>query len=427
MHPGPIDALVVAHQVPQACGRDGKSQGISTTDRTSWLLCAGMGAERSADRREVKLVPLFHRGAERIALHFPKDPQLITAAKAAGAQWSNTHQCWYVPGGRATVSTVFNAFRGKAWVDYSALKDPSKEPAAMHPKAGASAHKAALPLAATQAEALNALQQKLEIARYSPRTIEAYLNATKHFFLHFPGKHPGDIRTEGIEAYQHHLATVRKVSNSHLNQVVNAVRYYYMNVVGDAQRVTFIERPRQEKKLPLVLSETEVAALLRSVDNLKHRCILMLIYSAGLRLSELVGLDLTDLVTDRHQLLVRGGKGNKDRITLLSPKALETVQTYITAYKPVRHLFEGPNGAAYSPRSVQAIFHRAKDKAGITKPATVHTLRHSFATHLLEKGTDLRYIQTLLGHSSSKTTEIYTHVSTQALGKIRSPLDDLDL
>ncbi len=312
-------------------------------------------------------------------------------------------------------------------MDYSALKHPSKEPAAMHPKAGPSARKAALPLAATQAEALNAMQQKLEIARYSPRTIDVYLNATKHFFLHFPGKHPGDIHTEDIEVYQHHLATVRKLSNSHLNQVVNAVRYYYMNVLGDAKRVTFIERPRQERKLPTVLSETEVASLLRSVDNLKHRCILMLIYSAGLRLSELVGLDLTDLITDRHQLLVRGGKGNKDRITLLSPKALETVQTYRTAYKPVRHLFEGPNGAAYSPRSVQAIFHRAKERAGIAKPATVHTLRHSFATHLLEKGTDLRYIQTLLGHSSSKTTEIYTHVSTQALGKIRSPLDDLDL
>lgn len=391
------------------------------------LTCAGMSAGNPADRREVKLVPLFHRGAERIALHFPKDERLITAAKAAGAQWSNTHQCWYVPGGRATVSTVFNAFRGKAWVDYSALKTPAKESDSIRPKAGPSPKKTTLPLAATQAEALNAMRQKLEIARYSPRTIDAYLNATKHFFLHFPTKHPNDIRTEDIETYQHHMATVRKVSNSHLNQVVNAVRYYYMHVVGDVKRVTFIERPRQERKLPTVLSETEVATLLRSVDNLKHRCILMLIYSAGLRLSELVGLELTDLVTDRQQLLVRGGKGNKDRITLLSPKAMDAVQAYIAAYKPVRHLFEGPFGAAYSPRSVQAVFHRAKEKAGIAKPATVHTLRHSFATHLLEKGTDLRYIQALLGHSSSKTTEIYTHVSTKALGKIRSPLDDLDL
>lgn len=390
-----------------------------------------MSGENTVSRKTVHLEALDHKGQRRIALRFPYDAWLITIAKQLGAQWSKSHKCWHVENGSPSMKAIFAAYKGLAWVNAEALF--KKEGNAQQPVPATSiqpkqpSRPVETPMGPAQAEALQRMRQKLEIARYSPRTIEAYLNATKHFFLHFPGKHPGDIRTEDIEAYQHHMATERKVSNSHLNQVVNAVRYYYMNVVGDAQRVTFIERPRQEKKLPLVLSETEVAALLRSVDNLKHRCILMLIYSAGLRLSELVGLDLTDLVTDRHQLLVRGGKGNKDRITLLSPKALETVQTYITAYKPVRHLFEGPNGAAYSPRSVQAIFHRAKERAGIAKPATVHTLRHSFATHLLEKGTDLRYIQTLLGHSSSKTTEIYTHVSTKALGKIRSPLDDLDL
>lgn len=374
----------------------------------------------------VRLEHLEHASQHCIALAFPYDTVLIAAAKKAGARWSSTHKRWYTPNTPEHLRTIFQAFKGLAWVDTTALFNKPRATT----KGNASAQQAKpaqAALNAEQQEALAAMQRKLEIARYSPRTIDAYLNATKHFFLYFPVKHPGDIRTEDIEAYQHYMATERKVSNSHLNQVVNAVRYYYLNVVGDAKRVTFIERPRQERKLPTVLSETEVATLLRSVDNLKHRCILMLIYSAGLRLSELVGLELTDLVTDRQQLLIRGGKGNKDRITLMSPKAMETVQAYLTAYKPLHHLFEGPNGAAYSPRSVQAIFHRAKEKAGIAKPATVHTLRHSFATHLLEKGTDLRYIQALLGHSSSKTTEIYTHVSTKALGKIRSPLDDLDL
>ncbi|MBK7946860.1 MAG: tyrosine-type recombinase/integrase [Flavobacteriales bacterium] len=183
----------------------------------------------------------------------------------------------------------------------------------------------------------------------------------------------------------------------------------------------------QGDQLPTVLSEEEVASLLRNVDNLKHRCILMVIYSGGLRLSELLGLERNDLLVERGQLIIRSGKGNKDRITLLSRKALVALEEYLAKYKPKRHLFEGPDGGPYSPRSVQVTFHRAREKAGITKPATVHTLRHSFATHLLEKGTDLRYIQALLGHSSSKTTEIYTHVSTKALGKIRSPLDDLDL
>lgn len=376
----------------------------------------------------VRLEHLVHATEHCIAIAFPYNTELIAAAKKAGARWSSTHKRWYTPNTPQHLRTIFQAFKGLAWVDTTALFNKPTPRATTKGKASAQPAKPAQAAPnPEQQEALAAMLRKLEIARYSPRTIEAYLNATKHFFLYFPAKHPGDIRTEDIEAYQHYMATERKVSNSHLNQVVNAVRYYYLNVLGDAKRVTFIERPRQERKLPTVLSELEVAALLRAVDNLKHRCILMLIYSAGLRLSELVGLEIRDLANDRQQLMVRGGKGTKDRITLLSPNAMEAIQAYLTAYKPVRHLFEGPNGAAYSPRSVQAIFHRAKEKAGIVKPATVHTLRHSFATHLLEKGTDLRYIQTLLGHSSSKTTEIYTHVSTKALGKIRSPLDDLDL
>ena len=204
----------------------------------------------------------------------------------------------------------------------------------------------------------------------------------------------------------------------------------------------FIERSclpfrqaRKERKLPSVLSEEEVAALLKAPTNLKHRCILMLIYSAGLRLGELLALDLTDIDPHRVQVLIRGGKGKKDRISLLSPKLVGVLDTYIAEYRPKRHLFEGRTGGRYSEASVQAVFHAAKDKAGISKPATVQTLRHSFATHLSEKGTDLRYIQTLLRaqfqqdnrNTCTEPVEVYTHVSTKALGKIRSPLDDLDL
>lgn len=397
----------------------------------------------------VLLEHLVHRAQRCIALRFPYDAALVAAAKEAGAEWSQTHRCWYMPNTPEHLQAIFTAFKGKAGVDMNGLR---KKPAALEAVKTAPAKRPAAPpatrptkepatpthkllrtrapvpaLNATHEQALAAMRRKLEVGRYSPRSITVYMGAVKQLFMHFPRKHPNDIRTEDIEAFQHHLAMVRRVSNSTLNQAVNAIRYYYMNVVGDARRVTFIERPRKEKKLPTVLSEEEVAALLRSVDNLKHRCILMLIYSAGLRLSELIGLERRDLAVDRGQLLVRGGKGNKDRITLLSRKALATVEDYLAHYKPKQHLFEGPDGGPYSPRSVQVIFHRAREKAGITKPATVHTLRHSFATHLLEKGTDLRYIQALLGHSSSKTTEIYTHVSTKALGKIRSPLDDLDL
>lgn len=377
-------------------------------------------------RVAVTLTPLHHRGCERVAMHVPREPELTAIVRGLGAEWSRTHSVWHVPLGPGTVARIFEAYRGKAWVDYSALKNaaPGTKPP---PKGRPGNRKNPGPgLSKEQQQALQAMQQKLEIGRYSPRSITTYLNAARQFFAHYPDKDPQELGTADIEAYQHHLAS-GSTSNSYLNQVVNALRYYYKDVLGDAQRVTFIQRPRRERKLPNVLSEEEVSALLRSVSNLKHRCILMLIYSAGLRLSELINLRVADVAADRRQLIVRGGKGNKDRITLLSAKVIEPLQAYMAEYKPRTLLFEGTDGGPYSPRSVQLLFHKARDLAGITKPATVHTLRHSFATHLLEKGTDLRYIQVLLGHASSKTTEIYTHVSTKALGGIRSPLDHLDI
>jgi integrase/recombinase XerD len=398
-------------------------------------------------KRKVHLEHLVHDAKRCIALNFPYDTELIAAAKKAGAKWSASHKRWYMPNSPEHLKTIFAAFKGVAWVDMDGLRKKADAappgPTVPEPQkslqrsdgrrstkasgATRSGTNVAATLPPAQQEALNAMQRKLEVARYSPNTIDTYLNATKHFFQHFPTKHPQDIRTEDIEAYQHELATVRKVSNSYLNQVVNAVRYYYKDVLGEAYRVKFIERPRGERKLPKVLSEVEVAAILKAPTNLKHRCILMLIYSAGLRLGELVAMERTDIIPERKQVWIRGGKGGKDRVSLLSEKLLTLLQEYLETYAPRHYLFEGPKGAKYSDTSVQQVFKQAKKKAGITAPATVHTLRHSFATHLLENGTDLRYIQTLLGHSSSKTTEIYTHVSTKAIGKIRSPLDNLDL
>jgi integrase/recombinase XerD len=389
-----------------------------------------MAAEKSADPT-IRLEAVYHNGVKRIALRFAYDKDLIALAKEAGGRWSNTHRCWHVEDGSASLKKVYATFKGHARVDGDALfgKAANKPNTAPTRQAGPppKAKAASIALLPVQQEALNAMQRKLEVARYSPNTIDTYLNATKQFFLRFSDKAPKDIRTEDIEPYQHELATERNVSNSYLKQVVNAVRYFYKDVVGDAYRVKFIERQRGERKLPKVLSEQEVAAILKAPTNLKHRCILMLIYSAGLRLGELIALERTDIIPERKQVVIRGGKGGKDRVSLLSEKLLTLLQEYLKTYEPRHYLFEGPQGAKYSDTSVQQVFKQAKKKAGITAPATVHTLRHSFATHLLENGTDLRYIRTLLGHSSSKTTEIYTHVSTKAIGKIRSPLDNLDL
>jgi integrase/recombinase XerD len=182
-----------------------------------------------------------------------------------------------------------------------------------------------------------------------------------------------------------------------------------------------------KKSLPTVLSEQEVAAILGQLENIKHKSILSLIYSAGLRISESIHLELRDIDRSRGLLTIRQSKGKKDRYVPLSPKINALLTTYIEAYKPRKYLFEGQSGGLYSDRSIQNVFGKACEKAGITKHVTVHTLRHSYATHLLENGTDLRYIQEILGHSSSKTTEIYTHVSKKMIGAIRSPFDDLEI
>ena len=189
-----------------------------------------------------------------------------------------------------------------------------------------------------------------------------------------------------------------------------------------------IKRPRKDKKLPVVLSKEEVAKILNSVDNLKHSAILMLVYSAGLRVGEVVRLKPEDIDSNRMLIHIKGAKGRKDRYTLLSEKTLEVLREYWRKYKPEKWLFGGAREGRYlSIRSVQKIFEQACERAGIRKEITIHGLRHSFTTHLLEGGTDLRYIQELLGHKDSKTTEIYTHVSTKSLGKIRSPMDSIDL
>ncbi|MBK9149367.1 MAG: tyrosine-type recombinase/integrase [Flavobacteriales bacterium] len=394
-------------------------------------------------KQPVVLEHLVHESQRRIALRFPYEASLIAAAKKSGAKWSSTHRCWHTPNSPEHLQAIFAAFKGLAWVDMNglrkkpdaALSNPGVKPtgkpttSATPIPATAQAPKAARgagSLANVQDDALNAMRRKLEVARYSPRSIQVYLGAAKQLFLHFPNKHPNDIRTEDIEAFQHHLATERKVSNSTLNQAVNAIRYYYMNVMGDAKRVTFIERPRAERKLPLVLSKAEVAALLKAPSNLKHQAMLALAYSGGLRMSEILALKADDLLFDRGLIRIRSAKGNKDRTTLLGRSTAELLKRYLEQFQPQDLLFVGQSGSTYSARSLQKVLEAALAKAGIRKEATLHTLRHSFATHLLEQGTDLRYIQALLGHASSKTTEIYTHVSTRYLQGIVNPMDNLD-
>lgn len=260
--------------------------------------------------------------------------------------------------------------------------------------------------------------------RYSSNTVKNYNHHIK-LFLNFCLPFTC-ITDKSILDYFTKLAKDDNVSSSFQNMAVNAVKLY-MLVVHNKQMPHLSLRPKKEKLLPTVLSEQEVALILNQVENIKHKCILSLIYSGGLRISEAIALKIKDLDRLRGVITIKQSKGKKDRQVPLSKRLVVLLDNYFAIYKPHQYVFEGQMGGMYSTRSIQNIFSVACKNAGIIKHATVHTLRHSYATHLLEKGTDLRVIQEILGHSSSKTTEIYTHVSTKMIGAMRSPFDDLDM
>lgn len=327
--------------------------------------------------------------------------------KLPGAKFSATNSCWYVTDGEGVLNSILEKLKGTAVVEDWALREIEGHVA--------------------KRECPVEYVEQLDRMRYSENTKKTYVNFFRQFINHFPDNRIDAISDDQINQYMRHLLTTKKVSSSTQNQAINAIKFYYEKVRKRDRKVYALERPLKETKLPKVLSQEEVIAILRSADNLKHRTMLWLIYAAGLRRSELINLRINDIDSNRMVVNIRGGKGKKDRITLLSEKVLVLLRDYFRRYRPRVWLFEGALGEPYSASSLQKVFSAALRKSGVRKEATLHTLRHSFATHLLENGTDIRYIQALLGHNSSKTTEIYTHVTTKAFGKIRSPLDDLDL
>lgn len=270
-------------------------------------------------------------------------------------------------------------------------------------------------------------KMKLIEKRYSENTIRTYIDLFQEFINFHYKLDIQKIDEQRIISYIRYLVVDRKVSASYQNQAINAIKFYYEKVLGGERKFYFLNRPIKEKTLPVVLSEEEVKAILMKTDNIKHKALLMIAYSAGLRVSEIIKLKVEDIDSDRMQIRVCQAKGKKDRYSLLSPKTLKVLREYYKAYKPREWLFEGVGNCQYSVRSAQQIIRDSAKAAKIKKHVTMHTLRHSFATHLLEHGTDIRYIQCLLGHESSKTTEIYTHITTKGMDKIKSPLDHLDI
>jgi integrase/recombinase XerD len=369
----------------------------------------------STTSKSIILEPLFHRGQESVAIRFGFDPELQNiVSQLPDRRFSKTNRCWYVPKTATVVNDIASAFAGKARIDSDAFA--LEKPTAIQKE-----------LTNDRQKALRMMEEKLHLKGYSFSTVKTYLEQFKLFTLFFPDSHPLDLGENEIHAYLLYLVEKKQVSRSTQNQSINAIKFFYEKVMKQEQKVYCIERPLKEKKLPEVLSQEEVMALFNAVDNLKHKTMLMVIYSAGLRRSELLWLRKGDVDLDRKTVFIRGGKGHKDRQSILGASLVPLLLRYLEQYQPMYWFFEGRGGLRYSETSLQHILKDAAAKAGIRKSVHLHMLRHSFATHLLEAGTATRYIQVLLGHESPKTTEIYAHVTRFALDKIQSPLDHLEL
>ncbi|QCX52247.1 site-specific integrase [Elizabethkingia sp. JS20170427COW] len=270
-------------------------------------------------------------------------------------------------------------------------------------------------------QAINSFVDWLKSKRYSANTIKTYTECIYVFFGYFSQKHFSEIDNDDIIQFNNQYILEKKLSATYQNQFVNAIKLFYRTIDNRQLDLQLIHRPRPERKLPHVLSKGEVKQILEAHGNLKHRIMLSLIYACGLRRGELLSLRLKSIDSKRMVIRINQSKGNKDRIVPISTKILEMLRDYYKAYKPKFWLFEGQKpGQQYSAKSLQFVLKQALVKAKIDKPVTLHWLRHSYATHLLESGTDLRYIQELLGHN-----KIYTHVSTKSLQNIKSPFDDL--
>ena len=265
----------------------------------------------------------------------------------------------------------------------------------------------------------------LQLKGLTPKTQKIYLREVRNYAKHF-NKSPEDLGEKELRAYLLYLLNERKLAKGTYRFYYQGLKFLYTHTLKREDVVDKIRCPRGEKKLPVVLDLSEVKTLLSVIENLKHRAILMITYTAGLRISETARLKVSDIDSKRMMVRVQQGKGGKDRYTILSQTALECLRQYWRQYRPKEWLFEGQKeGTHIGISSIRQIFLEAKERAGITKPASPHTLRHSFATHLIEAGTSLHHVQLLLGHRSPTTTTVYLHVSRMNLAQVASPLDSI--
>ncbi len=366
-------------------------------------------------QKQIIVSECLHREQARFKLEFDYDSNLIKLLKnTADASWSQTLNAWYINNNLNLLQKLKKELA------------PLNVNLALNEQTQLLLDKKFKSLSEEAELKINYFIEWMRSKRYSESTIGTYTDALKTFLKFHSNKKIEELSNRDVIVFNNEYILKNKLSTSYQNQVVNGIKLFFRTIENKNIEIESIHRPKRNKLLPNVLSKEEVKLILSASPNIKHRAMLSLIYSCGLRRGELLNLKLTDIDSKRNLVIVRMAKGRKDRIVPLSEKILTLLREYFLAFKPNYWLFEGQDKKSqYDKRSIANVLNQALVKSGITKPVSLHWLRHSYATHLLESGTDLRYIQELLGHSSSKTTEIYTHVSNKELQKITSPFDTL--
>ena len=367
----------------------------------------------------------LHNNRVKVFMKFEYDAKAIELIKTLpGVKWSQTEKKWHIGYHPEALNNIRNTFKNTG-VYIQTLNDINDvvKPRPLEIKKPSDA----LPdLNKIQKEKISEFKNYLQSKRYSSSTVGTYAEALSTFLRYYANKPFSEIDNSDVIRFNNDYILQNKFSSSYQNQIVNAIKLFFRTIENKVMETEKVHRPRTEKLLPNVLSKEEIKLILNAHGNIKHKAMLSLIYSCGLRRSELLNLKLNDIDSKRGLVIIRYAKGKKDRIAPLSDKVLYLLRDYFTAYKPKEWLFEGQNGQGkYDESSLAGVLKQALQKCKINKPVTLHWLRHSYATHLLENGTDLRYIQEILGHSRSTTTEIYTHVSNIGIQKVISPFDSL--
>lgn len=365
----------------------------------------------------------MHKGQPVIVVRIPRQPDAVQAIKSIrGAQWSRTLESWYLPQTSENFELLIHTMRRFGYVDYTGIRKGIAHSATLTKRGIMSQPQQAK---SEIDDAVVQFKRFMASSRYSENTVKTYTEALRVFLAHCK-KPIVDIANQDLINFNNDYILQKGLSQSYQNQVINGVKLYFRHQHGSQLDPELILRPRREKPLPNVLSKEEMRRILEAHSNLKHKAMLSLIYACGLRCGELLALKPSHVDGNRNLLIIKQAKGKKDRIVPLSKKILVMLREYYATFKPSNYLFEGQKaGEPYDARSLQKVLKQALIKANIRKPVTLHWLRHSYATHLLEGGTNLRYIQEILGHSNPKTTQIYTHVSTQGLQHVMSPFDTL--